>query len=108
LLDRQLTEKHGWKPEDKEYGGWGYCRLVPTKPEPGKFAPPLIESNLSATVFAVDALKAAGVSDRAAYDAALVFVRRCQNVNFFRGEIPPGQVTDGGFHFIYDDPVRNK
>jgi hypothetical protein len=29
------------------------------------------------------------------YAAAAVFVRRCQN-------------ADGGFHFIYDDPVRNK
>lgn len=95
LLDRQLTEKLGWKPEDKQYGGWGYCRLVPKKPEPGAFAPPLVESNLSATVFALEALKAAGVTDRAVYDKALVFVRRCQN-------------PDGGFHFIYDDPVRNK
>lgn len=95
LLDRQLTEKLGWKMEDKEYGGWGYCRAIPTKPEPGKFAPPLIESNLSATVFALEALRAAGVTDRAVYEKALVFVRRCQN-------------EDGGFHFIYDDPVRNK
>jgi len=95
LLDRQLTEKLGWKPEDKQYGGWGYCRLLPKKPEPGAFAPPLVESNLSATVFALEALKAAGVTDRAVYDKALVFVRRCQN-------------PDGGFHFIYDDPVRNK
>lgn len=95
LLARQLTEKLGWKPEDKQYGGWGYCRLLPKKPEPGAFAPPLVESNLSATVFALEALKAAGVTDRAVYDKGLVFVRRCQN-------------PDGGFHFIYDDPVRNK
>jgi squalene-hopene/tetraprenyl-beta-curcumene cyclase len=95
LLDRQLTEKLGWKPGDKEFGGWGYCRAVPAKPEPGKFAPPLIESNLSATVFALEALRAAGVADTAVYEKALVFVRRCQN-------------DDGGFHFIYDDPVRNK
>jgi squalene-hopene/tetraprenyl-beta-curcumene cyclase len=95
LLDRQLTEKLGWKPEDKEIGGWGYCRAIPTKPEPGKFAPPLIESNLSATVFALEALRAAGVADKAVYEKALVFVRRCRN-------------EDGGFHFIYDDPVRNK
>ena len=59
LKERQLTERLGWKPEDKEYGGWGYCRVIPKKPEPGQFAPNLIESNLSATVFALDALKAA-------------------------------------------------
>jgi squalene-hopene/tetraprenyl-beta-curcumene cyclase len=95
LLDRQLTEKLGWKMEDKEFGGWGYCRAIPTKPEPGKFAPPLIESNLSATVFALEALKAAGVTDPQVYLRADFFLRRCQN-------------EDGGFHFIYDDPVRNK
>ena len=95
LLDRQLTEALGWKPEDKEFGGWGYCRAVPRRPEPGKFAPPLVESNLSATVFALEAVRAAGVADPAVYDKALAFVRRCRN-------------ADGGFHFIYDDPVRNK
>jgi len=25
LLDRQLTEKLDWKPDDKQYGGWSYC-----------------------------------------------------------------------------------
>ena len=95
LLNRQLTEKLGWNREDKQYGGWGYCRLIPKKPKPNEFAPPLVESNLSATVFAIDALKAAGVKDKEVYEKALVFVRRCQN-------------EDGGFHFIYDDPVRNK
>jgi squalene-hopene/tetraprenyl-beta-curcumene cyclase len=95
LLDRQLTEKLGWKPEDKEYGGWGYCRVIPRKPKPGEFAPPLVESNLSATVFALDALKAAVSLDEETAKAADVFIRRCQN-------------EDGGFHFIYDDPVRNK
>ena len=95
LLDRQLTEANGWKPEEKQYGGWGYCRVVPKKPEPNTLAPNLIESNLSATAFALDALAAAGVTDKAVYEKARVFVRRCQN-------------DDGGFFFIYDDPVRNK
>ena len=95
LLDRQLTENLGWQPDDKAFGGWGYCRVPPKKPVPNTVAPPLVESNLSATVFALDALKAAGVTDPAVYEKALVFVRRCQN-------------PDGGFHFIYDDPVRNK
>lgn len=95
LQERQLTEQLGWQPADKPYGGWGYCRVLPRKPLPGAFAPPLIESNLSATVFALDALQAAGALDAETANRALVFVRRCQN-------------TDGGFHFIYDDPVRNK
>ncbi|GBD36284.1 hypothetical protein HRbin36_01405 [bacterium HR36] len=95
LLERQLTEKLGWNLSDKPYGGWGYCRVVPRKPAPGQFAPPLVESNLSATVFALDALAAADALEEAVKRKAAVFIRRCQN-------------EDGGFHFIYDDPVRNK
>jgi hypothetical protein len=95
LKERQLTEKLGWKPDEKQYGGWGYCRVIPNRPDPGKFGPTLVESNLSATVFALDALRAADETDPEVYKAAAVFVRRCQN-------------ADGGFHFIYDDPVRNK
>jgi hypothetical protein len=95
LLDRQLTEKLGWKKDDKQFGGWGYCRVIPRKPDPNAIAPPLIESNLSATLFALDALKAAGEQGEEVYLHAELFVRRCQN-------------NDGGFHFIYDDPVRNK
>src|SRR5439155_13012900 len=79
LKERQLTEKLGWKPEEKQYGGWGYCRVIPKKPEPNVIAPPLIESNLSATVFALDALKAAGALDAETAKTAAVFVRRCQN-----------------------------
>ena len=111
LKERQLTAALGWKEEDKQYGGWGYCRVLPRKPEPGKLAPNLIESNLSATVFALDALRAAGETDAAVYTAASVFVRRCQNWNPpTEGKpAPPWQRSfDGGFFFIYDDPVRNK
>jgi hypothetical protein len=110
LKDRQLTEKLGWKPEEKQYGGWGYCRVIPQKPEPGKFAPNLIESNLSATVFALDALKTAGALDADTAKAAAIFVRTCQNWRPpVPGAPPPwSRYLDGGFHFIYDDPTRNK
>lgn len=108
LLDRQLTAKLRWAPGDKQFGGWGYCRVIPTKPEPNALAPPLIESNLSATVFALDALRAAGVTDAAVYrDAAYPLAR-------FHNYAPPVAHPlalphfDGGFHFVYDDPVRNK
>src|SRR5260370_1371735 len=59
--DQQLTEQHGWAPADREYGGWGYCHGLPLKPKPGAMAPPMTESNLSATTFALAAFKAAGV-----------------------------------------------
>jgi squalene-hopene/tetraprenyl-beta-curcumene cyclase len=103
LRERQLTEALGWKPTDKEFGGWGYSRNVPHKPKPHQIDQPLIESNLSATVFALEALRAAGVSPKdEAFSKARVFVQRCQN-----WERDP-EFDDGGFHFIYDDPVRNK
>jgi hypothetical protein len=111
LKERQLTEKLGWKPAEKQYGGWGYCRVIPKKPEPNVFAPNLIESNLSATVFALDALKSAGALDEKTAKIAAIFVRRCQNWPLLAPHESPfiwSRFIDGGFHFIYDDPTRNK
>lgn len=103
LRERQLAEDLGWQPSDKEYGGWGYCPVLPRKSPAGQRTPPLTESNLSATVAALEALRAAGVSaDDPAVRKALVFCERCQN---FGGE---PAFDDGGFIFIYDDGVRNK
>jgi squalene-hopene/tetraprenyl-beta-curcumene cyclase len=69
---------------------------------------PLIESNLSATLFALEALRAAGCPDTdPVFKRALVFVERCQNWCETRAGREPG-FDDGGFFFIYDDPVRNK
>jgi hypothetical protein len=111
LKERQLTEKLGWKPEEKQYGGWGYCRVIPQKPKEGEFAPPLIESNLSATLFALDALRAADALDAETAKVAAIFVRRCQNWPGLQPHESPSMLSrfvDGGFHFIYDDPTRNK
>jgi squalene-hopene/tetraprenyl-beta-curcumene cyclase len=108
LRQRQLTEDLGWQPTDKPYGGWGYCHDVPRKPKPGESMLPLTESNLSATVFALEALKAAGCpADDPAIQKALVFVQRCQNFCDEAKQRDPA-FDDGGFFFIYDDPVRNK
>jgi hypothetical protein len=97
LLARQLTEANGWQPADKQYGGWGYYPFVPKKPRPGAIVPAqqLLESNLSATVYALEALRAARCTDTEVYRKAQAFVLSCRN-------------ADGGFHFVYDDPVRNK
>jgi squalene-hopene/tetraprenyl-beta-curcumene cyclase len=108
LRQRQLTESLGWRPSDQAYGGWGYCAVLPQKPAPGEGGPPLLESNLSATAFALAALRAAGCpADDPAFRAALVFVKRCQNHadEPARREDP---FDDGGFFFIYDDAGRNK
>jgi hypothetical protein len=106
LKERQLTAKLGWKEDEKQYGGWGYCRVIPLKPKPNEFAPNLIESNLSATLFALEALKVADALDVETAKAAVIFVRRCQNR--YERQISEIPTRDGGFHFIYDDPVRNK
>ena len=108
LRRRQLTEELGWRPADKEYGGWGYSHELPRKPAAGETPAPFTESNLSATAFALEAFRSAGVpSDDAAVQKALVFVERCQNFNNDPARADPA-FDDGGFFFIYDDPVRNK
>src|SRR5436305_14933944 len=66
----------------------------------------LFEPNLSATVFALEGLHAAGVSGSdPAVKHALGFVRRCQN---FRESARDPKLDDGGFFFIQDDSERNK
>ncbi len=103
-----MTEDLGWQPADKPYGGWGYSPRLPRKPKPGEPLPPLTESNLSATLFALEALRAAGVpAEDPAFRKALVFVQRCQNYSENARQREPA-LDDGGFYFIYDDPVRNK
>src|SRR5437899_2627680 len=103
LRERQLTEALGWHPADREYGGWGYCPTLPRKPPAGQLTPPLTESNLSATLAALSALRAAGLpADDRAIQKAKGFVERCQNFGDEQA------FDDGGFFFIYDDGVRNK
>jgi hypothetical protein len=106
LKDRQLVDALGWEPGDREYGGWGYARGIPRKPKPNEIVPPHTESNLSATTFALEALHAAGVSSKdETFARALTFVKRCQN---WHESEQDHRFDNGGFFFIYDDPVRNK
>ncbi len=108
LRGRQLVKPMGWQPEDPQYGGWGYSAEPVRKPAPGEALASLAEPNLSATVFALTALRAAGVAaDAPEVRDALVFVRRCQNI---AGDEAVADATfdDGGFFFMHGDPVRNK
>jgi squalene-hopene/tetraprenyl-beta-curcumene cyclase len=108
LKARQLTEPLGWSPTDRPYGGWGFSSGLPRKPNPKEEPPALTESNLSATVFALEALRAAGVSaSDPALQKALVFVQRCQNCTA-SAPAADAKFDDGGFFFIYDDAARNK
>jgi hypothetical protein len=108
LRERQLTEGLGWQPADPEHGGWGYAHGPPHKPPPGVLLEPLALPNLSATVFALEALRAAGCPpDDPAVRRALSFVCCCQNYPEEPGRGEPA-VDDGGFFFVHGDPPRNK
>jgi hypothetical protein len=89
LRRHQLTEHLGYLPDDVNYGGWSYAPLPPRKPSP-------FGANLSATLFALGALRMARVQpDDPAYASALRFIERCRN-------------HDGGFFLTPTDPVSNK
>jgi len=108
LRARQLSEHLGWSPDDPQYGGWGFSLDIPRKPAEGQMRDLLVESNLTATVFGVAAMRSAKVplSDDG-YRQVLAFVRRCQNFP----QDPCGadsRFDDGGFFFIPRDAVQNK
>jgi squalene-hopene/tetraprenyl-beta-curcumene cyclase len=105
---RQLTEALGWPPADPAYGGWGFSLEPPRKPKPGEPRERFFESNLSATVFGIAALRSARVPlDDPAWKAALVFVKRCQNFADDPARAD-ARFDDGGFFFIPDDALQNK
>ena len=96
LLRQQLTESLGWAQSDLEFGGWSYALGPPAKPPPGQARGPWDWSNLSATRYALDALRANGLAASDPLSAkALVFIQRCQN-------------ADGGFFFSCADEIHNK
>jgi hypothetical protein len=99
LLVRQLTEANGWSPEDPQFGGWGYYPGIPKKPNPGQAVPAqhLLETNLSATTFALEAIV-----------AAKAFKAGPHPVLIEQFVLPRLQNADGGFRLVADDPVRNK
>ena len=113
LCQRQLTESLGWSPDDARYGGWGYAVEPTIRPADGVQLGNLAEPNLSATVYALVALRAAGRPvDDPAIQRARRFVERCQNYSASTGALGPDAgdtaLDDGGFTFVLDDPVRNK
>jgi squalene-hopene/tetraprenyl-beta-curcumene cyclase len=107
LRQLQLGDSLGWQPQHLAYGGWSYAPSGPS-PMDGKPPSPLAVPNLSATVFALGALRTAGCgSDDPAFRAARTFVERCQNWHDDPAMRDP-RFDDGGFFFILEDPIRNK
>lgn len=108
ILARRLGPELGWAPSDPQFGGWGFSVDLPRKPKPGEWGQPFLESNLSATLFALAALRSARVApDHPAYADALTFVKRCQNFSEDPASADPA-FDDGGFYFTPADEVQNK
>jgi len=108
VLARRLSRELGWTPGDPQFGGWGFSLDPPRKPAPGEGAQTFCESNLSATLFGLAALRSAKVpATDSAYAEILIFVRRCQN---FSGDpaLADPACDDGGFFFIPNDELQNK
>jgi len=84
----QWDDESGINVDDIKYGGAGYGRSM-DRPD------------LSNTVFLLDALRAAGVADNdPAFQKALVFVSRCQNLESQSNTTPfASKVNDGGFYY---------
>lgn len=109
LRQHQLNARTHWSTKDLEFGGWGYGHDLPLKPNEGERLSPLAEPNLSATVFALEALDC--MTDKTNTTLirtdALKFIEQCQNW----AENPAEQdqrYNDGGFHFMRNDDFRNK
>src|SRR5438445_2743680 len=108
LRQNQLTESLGWQLSDAEYGGWSYAISPPRRPADLKNRGPWDWSNLSATLAALEALRAAGITDEdPAISPALLFAERCQNLppEGYQGD---DKFDDGGFFFSSAEPIRNK
>ena len=104
LRTHQLVEGQDWHPNDPEYGGWGYATQRPKRPVAGEMRQPLLEPNLSATAFALEALAAAAPLDPAIASAA-GFVERCQN---YANDDGDASFDDGGFVLVPNSATRNK
>lgn len=86
LKEKQWDEGEGKGPDDAFYGGAGYG---------GKNDRP----DLSNTTFMLEALRDSGVpADDPAFQKAIVFLSRCQNLKSEFNDQPwAGKVNDGGF-----------
>jgi len=108
VLARRLSRQLGWQPADPQFGGWGFSLDPPRKPAPGEGPQAFCESNLSATLFGLAALRSAKVpAEDSAYAEILIFVQRCQNYADEPAKADPA-FDDGGFFFIPHDELQNK
>ncbi|MEE9211035.1 MAG: hypothetical protein V3U29_00090 [Phycisphaeraceae bacterium] len=109
VRQHQLTEARGWDRSDPGFGGWGYSIIEPRKPtDDDHGGHPRFEANISATLYAIGALRVAKVPrSYPPYRNALLFIPRCQNFTTNRAVYDP-RFDDGGFFFSPVDAARNK
>jgi hypothetical protein len=92
LRTQQFTEQNGWHPKNPAYGAWGMGGGRRTPPDTGHV-------DLSMSRYVIEALRAAGVpATDPVFEAARVFVARCQNFDD----------ADGGFFFSTTEFDTNK
>jgi hypothetical protein len=107
LLERRLGKDLGWETSDPQFGGWGFSIRLPRK-ELKIAGEPFVESNLSATLFGIAALRSAKIpATFPVYKELLLFVERCQNFSPDPAQGDP-LYDDGGFFFMPDDEGQNK
>ncbi|MHC4742401.1 MAG: prenyltransferase/squalene oxidase repeat-containing protein [Planctomycetota bacterium] len=108
LRARRLSSSLGWEPSDVDYGGWGFALDIPRKPEPGQLKCAFCESNLTATIFGIGALRSAKVpSQDPIWKDILIFVKKCQNFHDDPANSDE-RFDDGGFFFRPGDALENK
>lgn len=111
LVERlRIAPALGWPAGDPACGAWDDAPFPPRLPEGVASPPDMLAPNISATVLALQALRASGRANRA---AALPFLARCQNcaapVRNQKSSAPAdAALEDGGFFFAPGDSVRNK
>ncbi|HSU69196.1 MAG TPA: hypothetical protein VLJ39_20090 [Tepidisphaeraceae bacterium] len=107
IRNEQLNAASLWAPSDPSFGGWSYAIGPPLKPGPGHTGNGLAFGNISATAYALAALRVARFEDQATFSAASAFVERCQNYSDDSANADPA-FDDGGFFFTPDSPAWNK
>jgi squalene-hopene/tetraprenyl-beta-curcumene cyclase len=101
LEEHQFSVSNGWNSCDAAFGGWGYTLHPPLRPS-GSGAE-RYAANISATVFALAALRAAGVqAGDPRIQSARTFVERCQYWHGTDAE------AEGGFFFSPCPAANNK
>lgn len=108
VQSRRLSTQLGWKPDEAEFGGWSFSIRMPRKPPQGQTRDPYAASNLMATSFGIEALRATGTpSDAPLWKEVSNIVFRCQNFSDDKSTVD-ARFNDGGAFQIPGSAADNK